>query len=232
MRDPLLLLDEVGLLPELQLFVVHTAAALACASLEAPRASCYVSMQQPCSGSWGLGCHAHVGQLEPSNVGCPAVCRLTRWAGMHAATQPLLCWRWAGVVGRGKLVRTVLPASLHFERSTQLFCARLECSRLHPPPHARAPTPNAAALSSDPSLPAVLPPPPLCCPQVLDPEQNAAFVDTYLGLPFDLSSALFVATANRAADIPPPLLDRLEVVQLGGYTLEEKVSRVNVLVTK
>lgn len=42
--------------------------------------------------------------------------------------------------------------------------------------------------------------------------------------PFDLSSALFVATANRAADIPAPLLDRLEVVQLGGYTLEEKVS--------
>ena len=71
---------------------------------------------------------------------------------------------------------------------------------------------------------------PSCClcsllsvTQVLDPEQNAAFVDTYLGLPFDLSSALFVATANRASDIPPPLLDRLEVVQLGGYTLEEKV---------
>ncbi|KAL4458772.1 hypothetical protein ABPG75_013637 [Micractinium tetrahymenae] len=59
--------------------------------------------------------------------------------------------------------------------------------------------------------------------EVLDPEQNSAFVDTYLGLPFDLSSALFVATANRAADIPAPLLDRLEVVQLGGYTLEEKV---------
>jgi ATP-dependent Lon protease len=59
---------------------------------------------------------------------------------------------------------------------------------------------------------------------VLDPEQNAAFVDTYLGLPFDLSPALFVATANRGADIPPPLLDRLEVVQLGGYTLDEKVS--------
>ena len=66
-------------------------------------------------------------------------------------------------------------------------------------------------------------PHPLVKTQVLDPEQNAAFVDTYLGLPFDLSSALFVATANRASDIPPPLLDRLEVVQLGGYTQEEKV---------
>lgn len=60
-------------------------------------------------------------------------------------------------------------------------------------------------------------------PQVLDPEQNTSFVDTYLGLPFDLSSCLFVATANRGADIPAALLDRLEVVQLGGYTREEKV---------
>eukprot|EP00887_Chlorella_sp_A99_P006545 scaffold3.g6545.t1 len=59
--------------------------------------------------------------------------------------------------------------------------------------------------------------------RVLDPEQNHAFVDTYLGLPFDLSGCVFVATANRAADIPPPLLDRMEVVTLGGYTLPEKV---------
>ncbi|KAI3436093.1 hypothetical protein D9Q98_002151 [Chlorella vulgaris] len=59
--------------------------------------------------------------------------------------------------------------------------------------------------------------------EVLDPEQNTSFVDTYLGLPFDLSSCLFVATANRGADIPAALLDRLEVVQLGGYTREEKV---------
>lgn len=61
--------------------------------------------------------------------------------------------------------------------------------------------------------------------EVLDPEQNSAFTDAYLGLPYDLSAVTFVATANRASDIPAPLLDRLEVLSLGGYTLEEKVSR-------
>ena len=82
----------------------------------------------------------------------------------------------------------------------------------------------APAAPASPRLPRLAPAsPPPTPPQVLDPEQNSSFVDTYLGLPFDLSAALFVATANRAADIPPPLLDRMEVVALGGYTLAEKV---------
>jgi len=59
--------------------------------------------------------------------------------------------------------------------------------------------------------------------EVLDPEQNSTFEANYPAVPFDLSKVLFISAANRLDTIPAPLLDRIEIIELSGYTIDEKM---------